>query len=570
MTFRSCVFITTPTSGTGSLWRIITALTKKQATLHKISEEYANQGNLNALTDWKPELSGFVYMYNTPHIANPHIAASDVRIIVNFRDPRDLACNQYHWAQQHPSTDKTQEQLEEYRAKVKNKGIDQFVIEGDNNVHLKEFQTLKNRLRSDDENTLIVSYNQLCLGFDEMVERMANFFGVALTEIPYDVIDRERTVNLTTNVDWIGQMWTGTDIMPGRYRNELRPDTIKKIDDKYRDMLAFFRALEQPQFRIFLATARERDEMSRVLVGKNNRLFLTNDANDVIGQITGKCPLSDSDLFRCAFAHSDRRIFGEMVGHFRYEHAVIPNKEVVHRDSLPDHLKFEEHGPRPIRQYLESPASTIWRPFYDPTVLQGDTTTKLFADTDSHWTHAGALRYFNAFLQMRFPHLKGVFDDVPLRRFKAFQKCDLALKLEMPPEEVEIVAPQRSNARLAFENAITNEGCIRWFVNEKSSAQERAFIMHDSFTLWLLGIVPELFSEVIFFHGTVFDFEFIRAYNPSVVICLQVERFFVRQPETGGSMFQFIDRHEEEKGAKSRFHDFWLKSRYATTGSRGL
>jgi hypothetical protein len=329
-------------------------------------------------------------------------------------------------------------------------------------------------------------------------------------------------------------------------------------------MLAFFRSLEQPQFRYFLATNREREEMRLVVVGRDNRLFLTNDANDTIGQITGKRALPMADLFRCAFAHRNRRMFGELVARFSYKHAVIPSKEVVCKASLPDYITFEEQGPRPIRQYLESAAATLWRPFYDPMILQDDPTAKLFADTDSHWTHVGALRYFSAFLQLEFPRLYALLDSIPMRRFKASQQCDLALKLEMPPEEIEIIAPQRTNAKLVFENAIGNEGCVRWFTNDKAASNDRAFIMHDSFTLWLLGFIPELFKEVIFFHGTIFDFEFIKAYNPTVVMCLQVERFFVRQPDTGGSMFQFIAKNEQEKGATRFFKDFWSTSNYAT------
>jgi hypothetical protein len=97
MTFKSCVFLTTPTSGTGSLWRIITALTKDRAKPRKIAEEYANQGRLKELSHWQPEADGFVYMYNTPHISNTHLLDPEIRLIVNFRDPRDMACNQFHW-----------------------------------------------------------------------------------------------------------------------------------------------------------------------------------------------------------------------------------------------------------------------------------------------------------------------------------------------------------------------------------------------------------------------------------------------------------------------------------------
>jgi hypothetical protein len=100
-----------------------------------------------------------------------------------------------------------------------------------------------------------------------------------------------------------------------------------------------------------------------------------------------------------------------------------------------------------------------------------------------------------------------------------------------------------------------NEGCIRWYKNNDHNAGKCAFVMHDSFALWLLGVIPELFSEVILFHGTIFDFDFVSHFSPDLVICLQAERFFVRPPETGGRMLEFVDQQEREKGSRRRFAD---------------
>ena len=146
-------------------------------------------------------------------------------------------------------------------------------------------------------------------------------------------------------------------------------------------------------------------------------------------------------------------------------------------------------------------------------------------------------------------------DEMPVRRFAAKQKGDLGLKLEMEQESIEIVAPVRSRARLVFENGITNEGCIRWYRNDALPGGLKAFIMHDSFVLWLLGIVPELFSEVILFHGTIFDYSFVGRFRPQIVLTVQAERFFVRAPETGVDMMRFVAQQEREKNGKQHFLD---------------
>ena len=220
MSFPSCVFLTMPTSGTGSMWRVITALTEKKLRPTKISEQYSNSGRIGALTEWRPEPLDNIYMYNTPHIVNQSLLDQNIRIVTNFRDPRDMACNQYYWALQHPMPNRTEQEIAEYRERVKANGMDQFVVEVDNNLHFKAFRAVADRLKNDHENVLILSYNQLCLDFDNLVARLIRFFNVSPADVPHERIERERTTNLKQNPAWIGQIWTGTDIMPGRYRNE--------------------------------------------------------------------------------------------------------------------------------------------------------------------------------------------------------------------------------------------------------------------------------------------------------------------------------------------------------------
>jgi hypothetical protein len=542
-----------PTSGTGSLWRIISLIAGEQFEKIKISEVLENRGEGRLLAEWAPEPTGHLYMYNTPHIVNANFADPNLRIIINFRDPRDLACNQFYWALQHPMANRTPEQIDEYRRKVEEGGIDAFVVTRDNNILFKSLRALEARLQSDDPNVLKLSYSQLCLDFDDLVASLVGFFGADLDSLPHDALERERTSNLEKNPNWIGQMWKGTDIMPGRYRRELRRETIAKLDEQYRENLRFARSLEKPHLRPFLATESERTEMDRVLVGREDELFLKNDANNSVGQITGEIRVSESKLIQIAMAHRNRRTFGATLAHFDYYHAIIPSKEVVHRHLLPEGTAFEGQGARPLRQYLDAGMGSIWRPFYEPTLLEPVGAERFFPRTDSHWNHSGALRYLRGFLASALPTLDIAFEEIPLRRFAGRQQGDLGLKLEMAPEEIEIAAPAKSRSRLVFENGIVNEGCIRWYRNGAIQDGKRAFVMHDSFTLWLLGILPELFSEILLFHGTVFDYDFVERFAPDVVLCIQAERFFVRPPETGGNMLQFVRDQEQEKRSDKHF-----------------
>lgn len=556
MVHKSCLCVTTPTSGTGSLWRILTTIGQHDYQPVKISEQFEQSGRGSDLASWEPAANGFLYLYNTPHIVNAYITDPNTKIILNFRDPRDLACNQYHWVFQHP-TNKSEQETAEYRSAVLAAGIDQFVLNSNNSILFSSIRHLWGRLQSNDPNVLVLSYNQLCLDFDNMLERIIKFLEVDPASVDRAQLELERTDNLKGNPRWVGQMWTGTDTLPGRYKRELTSDTIKILDEKYAQDLKVLRAFELPKFRALLATKAEEDEMNRVLVGKNGFLFLTRDANDTVGQITGQKKLHNLDIYKAAFAHLERRIFGKTVANFDYGHAIIPSKEVVLKKFLPEEVIFEEFGPRPVRHYQDA-ARTIWDPFYKPELLENMATAKeaYYPLTDSHWNHAGALRYTRAFLESVDSSLALALDRIEKKTFPAQQQGDLGIKLEMRKDEIEIVAPVRQQAKLVFENKIANEGSIRWFRNPEKLGK-RAFILHDGFTLWLMGFLPEIFEEAFFFHGTIFDYDFVKEFNPTTVLSIHAERFFVHVPETGGNMFEAIGRQESLKKTEHPFANAW-------------
>lgn len=555
--FRSCVFFTMPTSGTGSLWRVITALTAGRATADKVAERHVLEGRGDALSHWVPAPRGHVYMYNTPHVVNAALLDPAVRLIVNFRDLRDLACNQYHWVFQHPMPGRSEAEIERRRAEVRAGGIDRYVLSIDNTVHMRGFLALEQRLREDRENVLLLSYAQLCLDFDGMIERLCRFLDVAPGDVPRALIEAERAGNLAGNPQWIGQQWAGCDVAPGRHREELRPETIALLDARYSASLALLRALEAEPFRALLMPATPAPAMPdppvEVLRGKQGMLFLHGDSNDVIGQITGRVRLRDLDMFAVAMAHQTRHLLGRTLCRYDYVHALVPDKEVVMRDRLPETVGFESEGPRPLRQYLASAVARLWTPFYDPGALAMDG----YPLTDTHWTHGGALRYWRSLLSARLPGLLQRFDDMPMRRFAGRQLGDLGAKLGLGPEAVEIVAPAEPSARLLFENGIVNDGAVAWYGNPRGGAG-RALVLHDSFANWLKDIIAELFGETVFVHGTVFDAEFVRAFDPSVVLCLQIERFFPRPPVASASLLDFVAREEKAKGARAAVRDFAL------------
>ena len=167
---RSIVFLTTPTSGTGSLWRLISILSRDRYVPIQIAGKFWEKGRMDDFRKWRPEPEGFVYMYNTPGVWPPSFSLDEVRWILNFRDPRDFVCNQYYWALQHPRPNETEEQTRAYMERVRSQGIEDFVLERtprSSKLYVPFAQFLEQKYL-DPRNVLRLSYCQLCLGFDEI------------------------------------------------------------------------------------------------------------------------------------------------------------------------------------------------------------------------------------------------------------------------------------------------------------------------------------------------------------------------------------------------------------------
>ncbi|WP_457093126.1 hypothetical protein [Microvirga sp. P5_D2] len=300
----------------------------------------------------------------------------------------------------------------------------------------------------------------------------------------------------------------------------------------------------------------ENSQADMVLAGRDGVLFLQNDSNRVIEQIEGRFPIRDNDLFAVAMAHASRRSYLETMSGAQYHHILIPNKEVVFASHLPPSVAFEGFGRRPYSRYQQIDATHHWRPYYQPDVLRRTEPRRSFPLTDTHWNHHGATDYLTAFLAAAEPYLANSFSQVPLREFGSEQLGDLGGKVGLPKEPITIVSPSHPRASLVFDNGAVNEGRVRYYANKSLPVRRRAVILHDSFGDWLLSLIAELFSDVLFIHGPDFDFEFVSRFRPDYVWFFQIERFFVRLPKNGTDWIAYIAGQEQRKQSKAQFLDF--------------
>lgn len=230
------IFLTTPTSGTGSLDRVIRAIggdkykriTVREKALDKKKEGYtyldANSNNF--------------YWFQGDKFLEDSIDLSRFKLIFHFRDPRDLACNQYWWALSHPNLSDSPDVAENKRVEIEKRGLESYVSVKRNISCFSKFIALSNSLKK--ENIVCTSYAQICVAFDLLVYKLCEIF----EQSPDNCMDKlliERPENILDNAKYasgIGQ-WKGSDLSPGRFKRELSTAKALFLTDLYKNELDF-------------------------------------------------------------------------------------------------------------------------------------------------------------------------------------------------------------------------------------------------------------------------------------------------------------------------------------------
>ncbi|SDC35407.1 hypothetical protein SAMN05444678_102396 [Sphingomonas sp. YR710] len=257
MTSKTVIFYTMQTSGTASTWRILTKLDRRCRTRRTIGDERFTQGASFAF-DWSeipPE--DYLVFANCPHDLKPIDNLNDQRFIVNFRDPRDRICNEFMWYMIHPlNSEDTPEQIEARAAILRDQGIDAWISERLKDTPLTDRDYYQYFMRNVDripaQDRVVNSYARLCLGFDSFVERSCIALGLEPTSERKAAVELERAEKLELNPRWIGHTWAGSDTMPGRYKREMRAETIAFVTDYYAPVLRAMARLDPDYADLYL------------------------------------------------------------------------------------------------------------------------------------------------------------------------------------------------------------------------------------------------------------------------------------------------------------------------------
>lgn len=233
-----------------SLWRITKSLLPPETYTEWPIDKLLSSGlSLDEISKSCLPAEG-LFMFNIPHLFNFNQKLDDIHFIFNLRDPRDLACNQYAWEFVHPMPNLTDDELNERRASILAEGIDQYVLRKDNRGSYEPLLKLLRQVK-DSAPVFISSYAQLCVGITDIIPRLSRYLGNEDSDTVNRLIAAEHPSSLVHSNNWVGQRWAGSDVLPGRARVELKPETFAELTLRNADLLESLAELDRPEYRYF-------------------------------------------------------------------------------------------------------------------------------------------------------------------------------------------------------------------------------------------------------------------------------------------------------------------------------
>lgn len=261
-----------------------------------------------------------------------------------------------------------------------------------------------------------------------------------------------------------------------------------------------------------------------VAVGKDGWLFLRAGTNHVSSQLNGTYPLPDDfeQQWRLLFEYRKKTVEKHTS---KYSFLVVPNKECVYADFLPDDIKVTDR--RPVFNVLKQAEGLVETLYPLEGLVEQSRSVDVFPRCDSHWNHYG----FNvAYRQlMKSWGLKGVADSDLL--VQNGQMNDLGSKLNMEISDVPYFAKVKApRHKVIVDNKIKPLGNL--FISEiDDPSLPTCVVFRDSFMTISTHILAQSFRRLVIAWQPNIDYGILEREKPDFVLSQQAERFLVACPD---------------------------------------
>ena len=257
---KTVLFISTPTSATRAMNRIYRNLCPRGTEFVSIAQKGRLAGTkAGALQTFKDELQPegrLLFLNQGDLIIDSGIDLGQYFLVLNMRDPRDLVCNWFYWSYQHPlpkshkEKEHEQEFLRARKEELFSAGMDRFALDYGPVDHIFRgfYHIVEN---CDPASYLINSYALLCTQFDVFIDNFCKFTDVSPPARILELLRNEQADSVVSaNASFIGRRWEGADkTVPGRYKEELSPETIRVLNERYAKELDFLATHDHPLVR---------------------------------------------------------------------------------------------------------------------------------------------------------------------------------------------------------------------------------------------------------------------------------------------------------------------------------
>ena len=273
-------------------------------------------------------------------------------------------------------------------------------------------------------------------------------------------------------------------------------------------------------------------DASKVLLGKNGRLYLTNDNNRIIDQTEGRFNLSPEQVdtwverleARAEWARNHDAL---------YYYSVAPNTHSLYPQFLPDHITLsEDRSVRRVQRALSN--GSAFQNYYYPVELMREVSydRAVAHINDTHWSHYGAFIYLkNLIALINRDHYLGnlSLEDFSVRTERL--RGDLGVKVTpVYATQVEILELKAPRAVEVYNNGVRNTGNIRIYEHPDKTLP-RAVVFRDSYFNDTAPWFAEFFSRIVYIHQPGVDRHILNAEKPDIIISQQAERYINAIPD---------------------------------------
>lgn len=275
----------------------------------------------------------------------------------------------------------------------------------------------------------------------------------------------------------------------------------------------------------------------KVLRGRGGWLFLDNDTNNSVDQFCGRLALTPKGITQWqAYLEGLARLAEQ-----RYVSTamlIAPAKEAVLGDL---YHPMAPGRPGPVDQVLALPGAELVAYPNDELQAMGDES---FHQTDTHWTHKGALagvRVLAGKLGIQERGISACFEKDVYRRIT--KGGDLGNKLNPPQTcEVDILHSFNFLKHRVYDNGLPNFGRVIVTRYDAALVDATCLVFGSSSSYSMFNYLARLFRHLVFVHsaGNV-DEDVVAACKPDYLVTQTNARFVVVVPTVGYSLKRDIE-----------------------------